>query len=164
MNRTLTYASLHARDALRTSTRSSVCLSCSVTGNPFLQAQYHVLWPISYYPHSFPKSTRCLSTKRAKQRTPYVSPKVKTKFPLLKDESLTPPRRSKEAIREEVRIRWKTSRMSSERSRLDAIASKSKKPSVETTGKLKKTPVSARTVPSPKAGLSSKSTIPIISI
>jgi len=99
-----------------------------------------------------------------KQKTPYVSPKVKTKFPLLKDESPTPPRRSKEAIREEVRKQWKNSRTSTERARLDTIATQSKRSSAETTGKLKKTPVSARTVPSPKAGLSSASTIPIVSI
>jgi hypothetical protein len=164
MNRTLTYASLHAIDALRTSARSSVCWSCSVTGNSSLQVQYHVLRPISYHLHSFSTFTRCLSTKRAKQKTPYVSPKVKTKFPLLKGESPTPPRSSKEAIREEARKRWKTSRTSTERARLDAIASKPKRPSAETTGKLKKTPVSARTVSLPKASLSSASTIPIVSI
>jgi hypothetical protein len=163
MNRTLTYASLHARDALQTSARSPVCWSCSVTGNSFLQVQYHVLWPISRHPRAFSTSTRCLSTKRAKQKTPYVSPKIKTKFPLLKSELPTPPRRSKEAIREEARQRWKTSRTSTERARLDAIASKPKTLSTETTGKLKKSPVSARTVLSPKASLSSASTIPIIS-
>ena len=157
MNRTLTYASLHAINAFRTNIRSSICWSCSVTKHLSQRTQYHVLRPS---PHNILRtSTRCLSTKRMKkEKNPYVSKKIRTNFPLLQGESPPPPRRSKDRIPAEKKDRRASSRESIERARLDTIANRSKKETTETMQIIKKTPISERKVPSPqRSGLYSSS-------
>ena len=91
MNRTIIYASRHAKDALRPGIRLPSCLSCVVTRNHSQRGQYHLLrrLPVEA-PSSASTSIRLLSTKRTKKSKgpKLLSPKKERfkQYPLLEGE------------------------------------------------------------------------------
>jgi hypothetical protein len=95
MNRTLTYASLHTKDAFRSQTRISNCWSCTLTRSHSQWSQSLVLRlasPLRSRPNSPP--VRLLSNQRARKqivlgyRKGY--PSLSKGYPLLKGESPPP--------------------------------------------------------------------------
>ena len=145
MNRTLRYASLHARDALRSNVQSSICWSCSVTQNHPQRIQHRIVQPLQY-------SARYLSTKQTK----YISKKGRTVFPPLEGERPEVPR-SRDWVRSQEKEKERNLRVATEQARLRAIASNPKKSATEGE-KRKRTLVSERKLPTPEqAGINSSS-------
>ena len=149
MNRTLTYASLHARDALRSNVRLQICWSCSVTQNHSQRIQHRIVQPLQY-------SARYLSTKQTRKER-YTSKKARTVFPPLEGECPEEVPRSRDWVRAQEKEKERNLRVATEQTRLRAIASIPKKSATEKE-KRKRTLVSERKLPTPEqAGISSSS-------
>jgi hypothetical protein len=158
MNRTLTYASLHARDALRSNIRSSICWSCSVTQNHPQQTQLPIIQLLQY---ATVGSARYISTKPTRKER-YVSKKNRTVFPLFEGERPREVPRSREWIRAQEKEKERNSNVATEQARLKAIAGKSKKSATEREGKQNRTLLSEKKLPTPEqAGIYSSSNFPL---
>lgn len=154
MNRTLTYASLHARDALRSNIRSSICWSCSVIQNHPQQIQHPIVQLLQY---ATVGSTRYISTKRTRKER-YISRKNRTVFPLFEGERPREVPRSRDWIRAQEKEKERNLSVATEQGRLRAIAGKSKKSATEKEGKQKRTLLSEKKLPTPEqAGIYSSS-------
>lgn len=153
MNRTLTYASLHTREALRSNIRSSICWSCSVTQNHSERIQHRIVQPLQYAPVG---SARYLSTKQTRKER-YISKKIQKVFPPLENERPSEVPRSRDWIRAQEKEKERTLRVTTEQARLQTIAEKSKKSAIEE-GKRKRTILSEKKLPTTEqAGIYSSS-------
>ena len=154
MNRTLTYASLHARDALRSNVRSSICWSCSVTQNHPQRIQHRIVQPLKYTPV---RSVRYLSTKQTRKEK-YISKKNPNVFPPLEGECPVEVPRSRDSIRAQEKEKERNLRVTTEQARLTTIADQLKKSATEKEARRKRTLISESKLPTPEqAGIYSSS-------